>query len=250
MWLDAFPDPDPTVWLPPDLGVHRVVVDPGHGEPGNTGNRDCLCTDEADFTLPLAEELAARLEASGHFEVRTTRPGGAQVPYAARIEAAGTWGAEALVSLHSDTRGAGRAWETPDGSWCTRNDAEAGFTVLWSDEGPLAPARERLAEAMARRMAEAGFAPYSGAVYGGLYEQTAPAVFVDRHAPAKRIRMLRRPTMPSILVETHHAWNLEEATRWRQGRVRAAFADAVLLALADVLHPRSTYETADATTTR
>lgn len=122
-----------------------------------------------------------------------------------------------------------------DGRSCVQNPAEPGFAVLWSDEGPLAEERHDLARRVAAAMIAQGFLAYDGVDYGGLYaiDPDAPGVFVDRHRPERRIRLLRRPAMPSILIETHHAWHPDEAAAWQQ----AATRDRLVAALAAALGP-------------
>jgi N-acetylmuramoyl-L-alanine amidase len=82
-------------------------------------------------------------------------------------------------------------------------------------------------------MARSGFVPYRGDSYGTLYieDEVVPGVFVDRHEPHQRIKMLRRPVMPSVLVETHHAWVADEAELWTHPVVVVAFADALFEAV-------------------
>ena len=88
-------------------------------------------------------------------------------------------------------------------------------------------------------MEEAGFLAYDGGEYTGLYAPDAVqrGVFVDRHEPDKRIFVLRRPTMPAILVETHHALDPREVTRWEEPATLDAFATALAAALLDALEP-------------
>ena len=82
--------------------------------------------------------------------------------------------------------------------------------------------------ATAESLAEAGFLPYPGCHYGGLYDQEGTAgVFIDRRG----LMMLRRPTVPSIIIETHNAKDFEESLRWREERTAEAFA----MAMADAL---------------
>jgi N-acetylmuramoyl-L-alanine amidase len=240
----AWPSPEarlrlPTASFPPGFGRRRVVVDAGHGAPKNKGNTSCFCVDEQDFTLEAANELAERLRATGYFEVRLSREGGAQVDYKTRVEEAARWGAEAFVSLHSDVRGKFDQWSPEAGKSCPMSLSAPGFSVLWSDEGEAAMASTRLslARRAARRMAEAGFTPYLGGEYTGLYEADPeePGVFVDRHEPGSRIFILRKPVMPSILIETHHALDPREASRWKEEATFDAFAAATAAALADVL---------------
>jgi N-acetylmuramoyl-L-alanine amidase len=83
-------------------------------------------------------------------------------------------------------------------------------------------------------MAATGFGAYDGFDYVGLYEPTDahPGLFVDRHEPTQRIRMLRRlKRVPSVIVETHQAWNLDEAERWSEPATLNAFAVALIQAL-------------------
>jgi N-acetylmuramoyl-L-alanine amidase len=217
----------------------RVMIDPGHGAPGNRGNTSCFCVDEQDAMLDLGEALADRLEATGHIEARLSREGDRRVEYAERVEGAAAWGAEAFVSLHSDVRGRADRWSPEPGRSCPVARDAPGFAVLYSDEGEgeLGAARLSLGRAVARRMTEAGFLPYGGAAYVGLYAPDAevPAVFADRHAPEQRIFVLRRAPMPSILVETHNALDPREAARWAEPETVDAFAAAVAAAIADAL---------------
>jgi N-acetylmuramoyl-L-alanine amidase len=155
------------------------------------------------------------------------------VEYAARLEEAAAWGADAFVSLHSDVRGAVSRWSPAPGLDCPVAPEAPGFAVLYSDEGEPALGARRLAlgGAVARRMIEAGFLPYGGAEYAGSYARREPGVFVDRHPAGERIFVLRRAAMPSILVETHNALDPREAARWADPGTVDAFAAAVLAAL-------------------
>lgn len=217
----------PAVAFPPSFGRRHVFLDPGHGAAGNTGNRSSRCEDEQDFTLSLALDVAPRLEATGHFTVTLSRGPGQLVPYRDRVAAAAE--ADVFVSLHSDVRGAAE----PDRECPTSRDAP-GFSVLWSDDGAaeLVASRQALARTTAEALRALGLTAYDGDEYTGLYEGDAvEGVFVDRHEPGKRIFVLRQPTMPSIIIETHNAWDDREAARWEEEGTRAAFADALAAAL-------------------
>lgn len=218
---------------------HRIALDPGHGAPENSGNRSAFCVDEQDFTLGLAEDVRARLDASGRFQVSLTRRRGELVEYAARIERARAFGAELLVSLHSDVRGRASEWEPRPGLRCLQSRAEPGFAVIFSDAGDpgLATRRRTLAETLGERLSATGLLPYSGRGYAGDYAGLAhaPGVFVDRHAPGARIFVLHAPKLPSVLIETHNALDDREALRWDQPETRAAFASALASALSSVL---------------
>ncbi|MFP2906556.1 N-acetylmuramoyl-L-alanine amidase [Pyxidicoccus sp. 3LFB2] len=231
------------VRFPKGFGKRRIFLDAGHGADGNTGNRSVTCEDEASFTLRASEDLARRLEATGHFRVRISRKAGERVPYASRLNAARAWNAHVLLSLHSDARGMASPWEPAPGQQCYRQDASPGFSVLWSEEAdaPLREQRARLARALARGLEHAGFRYYDGADYTGLYaaDSAQPGVFVTRVSEPthRRIFVLRRPTIPSVIIETHHALDFEEAARWREERTLEAFAAAVAQGLVDALAP-------------
>jgi hypothetical protein len=55
------------VEFPRGFGRRRIYLDAGHGAQGNEGNSSVVCAPEASFTLRVAQELARRLEATGHF---------------------------------------------------------------------------------------------------------------------------------------------------------------------------------------
>ncbi len=214
-------------------GARRVSVylDAGHGAVDNTGNSSCFCVREQDFTHALAQDVAATLEETGRFWVVGSRFGDQQVAYAARVEEAARLKADVFVSLHSDVRGRKEAWSPEPSLTCQRAVDAPGYSVLYSDEGDprLAKRRVELADRVALAMGDAAFFPYGGEEYVGLYEgsTTQPGVFVDRHEPKKRIFVLRRPTMPSIIVETHNALDPREAELWEDPGVRRAFALAL-----------------------
>jgi N-acetylmuramoyl-L-alanine amidase len=222
-----------------DFGVRRVVVDAGHGAHENRGNTSCFCVDEQDFTLVAAQRIAARLEATGHFEVLLTRPDEtSRVAYRDRLDDAAAFGADAFVSIHSDVRHKPWRWAPEPGLDCPLATGGLGFAVLFSDEGTaLATSRRRaLARAIAGRMKASGFPAYGGAAYEGLYgADEAPGVFVDRHAPGQRIFVLRHAEMPSVILETHNALDAREALRWAEPETIDAAGDAVAAALADAL---------------
>lgn len=229
----------PPVVFPADFGVHRVYVDAGHGAAGNPGNTSCFCVAEEDFTLFAARELAARLEATGHFLVQMSRDGASPVEYRDRVDEAAQWGAEAFISLHSDVRSRADRWSPRPDTSCPVSYAAPGFSVIYSDDGAssLVLARQRLARATARRLTATGLLPYGGAGYAPLYDNdpAEAGVFLDRHPPEQRIFVLHRPTMAAILIETHHALDPREAERWEDDATLDAFSAALGAALVEAL---------------
>lgn len=225
--------------VPKGFRKQRIYLDAGHGYRDNRGMSSVTCEDEADFTLRVAEDLARRLEATGHFRVRLSHKAGQNVAYPDRISQAEDWRADAFVSIHEDERGMGTPWAPAPGIQCLRRDEATGFSVLWADDTaePLKTRRVTLARALSQRIAETGFPPYDGVDYEGLYagDPEHPGVFVDRHEPGKHIMVLRRPHVPSVIIETHHALDFEEAARWKEDRTLEAFSAAVAQGLVDAL---------------
>ncbi len=215
----------------------RVYLDPGHGVGSNSGNHSSLCIDEQDHNLRVVDHLARSMEAAGLGTPRRARRDNRGPAYSARIDDARGWGADLLLSLHSDARGRGEPWSPSPDCAAHWNDANPGFSVLWSDEGgdDLVAARLTLAQAVAARLVEAGFTAYDGYEYQGIYEGDSeqPGVFVDRHLARRRIRMLRRPPMPSVIIETHNALDRGEEARWQEEATLEAFDAAVIAALSD-----------------
>lgn len=211
----------------------RVFVDAGHGAPGNEGNHGCYCQAEQDHTLEVADALAAALSATGRFEVKRARTGAQRPRYQARIAVAEAWKADVIVSLHSDARGLANGFPAEDGGVCWRNSDAPGFSVLWNDEGPALPARERLGRLVGARLRDAGFLPYSGVDYADLYQQDElePAGWIDRRPLKQRVYFLRASRIPTVIIETHHALDVLEVARWEAPATRAAFAAAVAAAV-------------------
>ncbi|MDF1561636.1 MAG: N-acetylmuramoyl-L-alanine amidase [Deltaproteobacteria bacterium] len=217
----------------------RVIIDPGHGAPGNVGNISSFCRLEQDTMLELGLELGRHLARRG-YEVRLTRTFAGELPrYQERVREGQAWGGEVLISLHSDIRGWPLGWRPREagGERCLFRDLAPGFALLYADNGPAdrLSRREQLARLLSARLADAGFHPYDGWDYEGLYEadETVRGTFIDRHLPGSRIYMLRHPPMASVIIETFNARNRLESERFQEGATREAFHAAVAAALAD-----------------
>lgn len=239
--LAAWPEPSAalSVLPPPPARARplRVYVDAGHGAPGNEGNRGCFGQREQDHTAQVAMHLAYVLARLGGFEVKLSRHEETGRRYPARIAEAEAWKADAIVSLHSDARGWATPWGEVDGQVCWRNDAAPGFAVLWSDDAAEAVVtkRARLGRAVGRRLTEAGFLAYSGDDYGSLYRQDpeSPSGWIDLRPRKKSVYFLRASSIPTVIIETHHALDPREVQRWEELATVDAFALAVANALVD-----------------
>lgn len=210
----------------------RVFVDAGHGAPGNEGNHGCACQLEQDHTLKVAQYLGFALAAMGRFEVKLSRLPGEAPPYRPRIAAAEAFKADVILSLHSDARGDATFFSS-DAGLCRRNPNEPGFSVLWSEEGPAFPRRERLGRAVGAKLREAGFLAYSGVNYATLYRQDEkePSGWIDQRAMKERVFFLRGSQIPTVIIETHHALDEQEVARWDELATVDAFSFAVAAAV-------------------
>jgi len=85
------------------LGVHRIVIDPGHGgkDPG-TVNRQ-LGMQEKDITLDIGKRLNAILNEHSEFEIILTRPRDVYVPLEERAAIANSNQGDIFVSIHTNS---------------------------------------------------------------------------------------------------------------------------------------------------
>ena len=238
------PAPEVPVWpaegaplrvlAPPPAAPTRVLIDAGHGAPGNPGNTGVNCQREQDVTKRIQDAVITRLASFPAIAASGTRPTDALVAYPARIALADR-AADVMISIHSDVR-QGQDLHVDPVTGCLTNHGATGFSVLYSDEGVF-DRRKAWAAAIAARMVEAGFPAYDGADYG-MYgaDPEHPGVFVDRHAMPQRIMILRRTRTPTVIVETHQAIDPAEVARWDEPGTLDAFAAALAAAVAD-MHP-------------
>lgn len=209
----------------PALKKHRVYIDAGHGAVHNEGATTALCEREQDVVLSIARDLAAHLTATGRFVVLLSRTASIGPAYTDRVAAAEKFRADALLSIHLDARG-----DHSEIGGCPRNDSEHGFAVLYSDRGAtrLVEKRRALARSLAEAMSARELSAYDGHDYSALYDaDPTPGVFIDRRG----LWMLRRPAIPSVIIETHHGWALDERKKWDEEETRTRFAEAVAAAL-------------------
>ncbi|NNL19151.1 MAG: N-acetylmuramoyl-L-alanine amidase, partial [Boseongicola sp.] len=128
-------------YTPPEPGLLRVALDPGHGgiDPGAEDGE----LREADLMLAFARELKEALLRTGRFDVVMTRNSDDFVPLQERMTLARTARADVFLSLHADSldENAGVA---------------SGMTVYTLAEDATDAAAERLAERHAQNDILAG----------------------------------------------------------------------------------------------
>jgi N-acetylmuramoyl-L-alanine amidase len=227
----------PVIEVPEDLEPTRVMVIAGHGATSSKGltkgNIGCFCQQEADFNLSASQDLSRLLNATGLFEVVKGRTAQTHPTLTGRLRHLERSSAELMMELHSDARGGYSAKErsNDNGDSCWQWDHDPGFSILVADRNgskALLAERLRLARALAGGLSDAGFPAYDGSNYTELYEpDEVPGVFLDRRG----LFLLRKPVVPSVIIETHNAFDQNEAARWEESRVRDAFGRAVLAAL-------------------
>jgi N-acetylmuramoyl-L-alanine amidase len=85
------------------LGVHRIVIDPGHGgkDPGTVNRR--LGLQEKDITLDIGKRLNAILNEHKEFEIILTRPRDEYVPLEERAAIANSNQGDIFVSIHTNS---------------------------------------------------------------------------------------------------------------------------------------------------
>jgi N-acetylmuramoyl-L-alanine amidase len=223
----------PAVDVPEDFGKPIIFVNAGHGAPRNSGSLSLFCTWEMDHNLRVQDELADHLEQTGLFTVVRGRLSDSRTSYASRLETLAASSAVLMVELHADVREGGTLWEPTPGVECVRNLGKTGFSVLFNDSatGSLLQGRTTLARAVSVGLRDAGFRPYAGEDYLGAYEPDVPGVWRDRRG----LMMLRRPEIPSVIIETHNHQNPDEVARWAEPATRQVFYATVATALVNTL---------------
>ena len=82
-------------------GKATIVLDPGHGGPDTGANVNGII--EKDVTLAFAKMLAAKLDATGNFNVVMTRATDVFIPLSERVHVARASEAALMISIHADT---------------------------------------------------------------------------------------------------------------------------------------------------
>ena len=95
---------------------------------------------------------------------------------------------------------------------------------------------ERTEVVTAARLREARSPAYPGEDYGSLYRQDPlePSGWIDERPLKQRVYFLRASVIPTVIVETHHPLDVEEAARWSQVKTLETFATALGAAVLDV----------------
>ncbi|MDF5736119.1 MULTISPECIES: N-acetylmuramoyl-L-alanine amidase [unclassified Nostoc] len=190
-----FPDlnnPNPQPRLQPQRGVTNgrvvVIIDPGHGGK-DSGALGIGGAREKDVILPIGRRLAQILQQNG-IQVILTRDSDYFVTLPGRVQLAERANADVFVSIHANSAGASR----PDVN---------GLEVYYYDSG-LDLAR---------------------IVRSSILQSIS--TLKDRGVRRARFYVLRKSSMPSILVETGYMTGREDMARLRTSAYQNQMAEAI-----------------------
>lgn len=179
----------PTSEFRPSLpqGMHIVVIDPGHGGP-DPGAVGIGNLYEKNIVLPIAQEVAAILEQHGVRAI-LTRNDDRDLDLEPRVQIAEQANATVFVSIHANSLGLDR----PDIN---------GLETYYFSSG------EQLAQMIHQSILQA-------------------LPVQDRGVRQARFYVLRRTSMPSVLVETGYVTGAEDAPRLANPTYRSQMAAAI-----------------------
>lgn len=192
--VGSIPVPPPTTTNPPVTNIPRVpngrlvvVVDPGHGGP-DPGAVGIGGLQEKGITLDISRQVAARLAQQG-VQVIMTREDDRDLDLEPRVVLAERANASLFVSIHANAISLSR----PDVN---------GLETYYYSSG------ERLART----------------IHNSVLQGTGVR---DRGVRSARFYVLRRTSMPSVLVEVGFVTGAEDAARLSTSSYRTQMADAI-----------------------
>ncbi|MBF2068296.1 N-acetylmuramoyl-L-alanine amidase [Fischerella thermalis] len=196
--LSEIPNPNQPPPLRPVKGKVVVLIDPGHGG-RDPGAVGIGGAREKDIILPISKKIAEVLQKNG-VQVVLTRSSDYFVTLPARVQMAERVNADVFVSIHANSAGAGR----PDVS---------GLETYYYDTG-LSLARI-------------------------VHRSILQSVNVrDRGVRKARFYVLRKSSMPSILVETGYMTGREDMAKLKSASYRNQMAEAIARGILQYLQRR------------
>jgi N-acetylmuramoyl-L-alanine amidase len=181
---------DPSAPLPiAPRGRAVVVIDPGHGGP-DPGAIGIGGIQEKEIVIDVSRQVASFLERQG-IQVVLTRPDDRDLDLEPRVQIARQVNATVFVSIHANAIS------------MSRPEINGVETYYYSS-----PASARLAQSIHNR----------------LLQMTGSR---DRGVRSSRFYVLRRTTMPAVLVETGFVTGQEDAPRLAMANYRTLLAEAI-----------------------
>lgn len=196
--------------------IRTICLDPGHGG-RDTGGMFGQSM-EKQYTLPLVEELAGKLETAG-FKVILTRTNDTYIELKDRPGLANRQKADLFISLHfnigpPDAKGVEVYCLTPAGARST-NTGKWGNFEGWGNNTSLQAGNHRDGQNM--------LLAYQ--LQKSLVE-SLPAN--DRGLRRARFEVLRTATMPAVLVEGGFLTNADDRKKIEDPKYRSKLAEAIL----------------------
>jgi len=225
------------------LGVHRVVIDPGHGgtDPGAIGRTGAT---EKQLTLDLSLVLAKRLRDAG-YEVLLTRSDDSTVSLQERTEFANGVDADLFISIHINS---------------ARNRRLRGFETYYldlaidpgaaetaarenasSEAGSMGDLDEML-ETIMKNDFRGASAELAASVQDSLVMHVAKSYQAvhDLGVKTAPFFVLVGANMPAILVEASFVSNAEEEAWLKSAAYRSEIAEAIEIGLQSYVDKRRT----------
>ncbi|MGE0611101.1 MAG: N-acetylmuramoyl-L-alanine amidase [Hyphomicrobiales bacterium] len=244
----AQPSQEPPKAKPPQEAVQIsrsgkpvVVIDPGHGgiDPGAIARSGEI---EKEIVLAFAKEFAAKLRASGKYEVVLTRDNDTFVPLRRRVEIAQEKGGQLFISVHADSL-PGRFNTSVSGATVytlsehasddearslaakeNKSDILAGVDLPADSDDVLASILIDLAQASTNNNSTA----FASIVLNGVGNVTK--VYSKGHRQAG-FRVLRAPDIPSILLELGYLSHPDDTKRLANAAWRSKVASSLVAAV-------------------
>jgi N-acetylmuramoyl-L-alanine amidase len=221
-----------------DANLPIIVVDPGHGGVDSGAMADGLV--EKDIVFDFANELAAKLRATGHYKIVMTRDKDVYIPLSVRVKIARESHASLFISVHADKLTA----DTQAVSGATvytradrASDAEAARTAEKENQSDATAGVEGKEEPtdvsdilfdLTRRETRA----YSHVFARTLVNYWKIAGRLNKNPErAAGFRVLAAPDVPSVLLELGYLSNAHDAKSLVSPEWRNATTDKVVAAV-------------------
>ena len=198
----------------------QVVLDPGHGGRWDTGAVGPNGLVERDLNLTLSRAVLDELARRG-ISATTTRAGDYSTLHSVRVAFADALGADALVSIHHNAP-----------TWSSRDDPGSEVFVQSATTQEARADSARLGGLLYEEIT-AALAAFDIA-WTGLPD--AGVIRVLRSDGRDAYGMIRRPLVPSVLIEYGYLSNPAEATLFATGEYIRVAADATADAISAYLY--------------
>lgn len=224
------------------LGVHRIVIDPGHG--GKDPGAMAFGLKEKNIVLKVARETAARLREKYHYEVILTRDRDVFLPLEERIAIANTKKADLFVSIHVNAHPspAVRGIETFYLNLATNTEAmRVAARENATSTHNISDLQDILSDLMqnSKIQESSRLAEYvQNSLVSGLDEDQYKIKNLGvKQAP---FYVLIGAEMPAILTEISFISNPENAAHLRQGKYLRDIADQIAAGIAGYVEYQTT----------